>query len=432
MTYKGNYKKRIGDYIFAEEIGKDEKITQYIVIDNKNGKLYMGKIIPLQFLDDEYDKNIIINSQREFNILEGLKNENIITYKTQKTTTNNIYTIKEYYNGGNLKDFQKYYINKNKTQFNEKFIQNVIRQITSGLEYLHNKNIIHRFLKLENIFININKYENKLINGTIPPKIHYSQMNIDEPITFKIGNFYHSKNLVKNTQISPDSHFYIEPNYMTPQMVENVKNNNPNQNIYDDKNFDIWSLGIITYELLTGEKPFDGKNKEDIYNNILTRKYDIPGNLKASKEIISFINGIFKYNPFKKYDLSQIQEHPFLKNNVENFNYDEKVNNSNYEEKRVNIDSGESPPSKVYILPNDDSMIKPKVESKAIESGESPPSKVYILPNDDSMIKPKVESEFNLQKIDNEITNLKENIKNLIKEKENIIQKFEKELSELK
>ena len=401
MTYKGNYRKRIGDYIFAEEIGKDEKITQYIVIYNKNGKLYMGKIIPLQYLDDENDKNIIINAEREFDILKGLKNENIITYKRKKTTTNNFYTIKEYYNGGNLKNFQQFYINKKKTQFNEKFIQNVIRQITSGLEYIHNKNIIHRLIKLENIFININKYENKLINGTIPPKIHYSEINIDEPITFKIGNFDHSKNLEKNSEISSDSNFIIEPNYMTPQMVENVMNNSPNKNIYDDKNFDIWSLGIITYELLTGKKPFEGKNKEDIYNNILKRKYDIPSNLKASNEIISFINGFFKYNPFTKFDLSQIKEHPFLKNNVEDFNYNEKVYNFNYEEKKINIDNGETPPPKVYILPNDDSIIKPKVES-----------------------------EVNLQKIDNEINNLKENIKKLMKEKENIIQKFEKDLNE--
>ena len=392
MEYKGKFEKRIGHYILVEEIGKDDIFTQYIVVDTVDEKLYIGKIIPLQYLDD---KTIRINSQREIDTLSKIKlnpNNNIISIKSVKNSSKNNYIITEYCNGGNLKDFLKFYINKNKTPFNEKFIQNVITQIASGLEYLHNNNIIHRFIKLENIFINIDKYKNKLENGNILPKINYSEINLDEPITFKIGNFYHSKILQKKSHIRADSDFFIEPKYMSPEMVGNVMNNSPNKNIYDGKNFDIWSLGIITYELLTGEKPFEGNNIEDVYNNILKRKYYIPDNLKASKEIISFINGLFQYNPNKIYDWSQIKEHPFLKNNAQNFNYDEKYN---------------------------------------LDSGETLPSKVYILPNNDSIIEPKVEPEVKLKIIDNEINNLKQNIINLIKAKENAIQKFEKDLNEL-
>ena len=383
MEYNGQYIKRLGHFILIEEINNEEIFPQYLAMDKENGKLFLGKLIPPIYLEDN---NIRINLHREINNLRKLSHNNIIYIRSTINSTSNSYIITEYCNGGTLKDFQLFYLNIKKTKFNEKFIQNAINQIVSGLEYLHKNNIVHRYIKLENIFINFNKYKNEIINGNIPPKINYSDISLDDSITFKIGNFFHSKRLTKsNSKSDFNSSIFYEPNYVSPEMVDHLLgNDNSNKNKYDDKIYDIWSLGIITYELLTGKKPFEGKNKEDIYNHIIKGTYELPAYLKASKEIITFINGILQYNPNKRFDWIQIKEHPFLKNNVENFTYIEKDIILNTKDNNLNFGEYE-----------ETSYIK-------------------------------------LKRIDEEINELKNKIKNLQKENSEKMKDFEKELNKLK
>ena len=71
------------------------------------------------------------------------------------------------------------------------------------------------------------------------------------------------------------------------------------ENIYNSK-LNLWYLGIITYELLTGEESFSGNDTQDIYNKIREGKYKLSSTLISLGEIISFINGLMQLNPEKR------------------------------------------------------------------------------------------------------------------------------------
>ena len=89
----------------------------------------------------------------------------------------------------NLTDYHKYYINPNKSQINELFIQKIIRQIISGLEFIHNRQTIHGDLEL----INFNKYQCIAVEGVILPRIKYSDATLNDNFTLKIFDLDLSK-----------------------------------------------------------------------------------------------------------------------------------------------------------------------------------------------------------------------------------------------
>ena len=84
---------------------------------------------------------------------------------------------------------------------------------------------------------------------------------------------------------------------------------------------DLWSLGIITFELLTGTLPFQGKDINEISNNIKKGSYSISSEIKPSIEIISFINGLLQVDPEKRMNWEQIKAHDFLTKDVKEFTY---------------------------------------------------------------------------------------------------------------
>ena len=97
-------------------------------------------------------------------------------------------------------------------------------------------------------------------------------------------------------------------------------NNELNKIAYEYKS-DIWSLGVVCFELLTGNSPFDGNNFEELVTNMKTGKYKISKDLNLSIETISFIIGMLQYDPKKRFDINDILNHDFLQKNVKEFSY---------------------------------------------------------------------------------------------------------------
>lgn len=166
---------------------------------------------------------------------------------------------------------------KKRKRLTECEVQCYIFQLIQGLKYLHRNRIIHRDLKPSNLFLNNN-------------------------MELKIGDF----GLI--AQVSKDNGRRTTrcgtQNYMAPEIFEN-----------DDKGYlfevDIWSMGVIMYELLTGEHPFNGGSKNEIENNIININYN-RDNQYLSEEAKDLIEQIFVKDPKRRPGLIQILYHDFF------------------------------------------------------------------------------------------------------------------------
>ena len=293
-----------------ETIDKLGTANVTLSIDPKSRDIIVIKLIPQQKISEadkeELKKNLkIIHKKNNKNIIK------IIDFKEDKSNNkkeNKIdYIFLEYCNGGDLKNYIK-----DKYPINESHIQKIIKQLvdSEAIEFMYSKNIIKKVLKLENILINFNQYKNKSKNDELPDKYKYNEKSLDEDFTAKLADLGYSK----------------------------PENDEEEKKIYNDK-LDLLSLGVLTYQLLTGCSPF---NKDDQF---------LPKTLKCSLEIICFINGLLQSEPSKRLNWEQIKKHPFLKGDPDNFYYInlEKVSgnqNNNlimkfYKSKYLNINIGE-------------------------------------------------------------------------------------------
>ena len=301
----------------------------YLAIDSKKNILTAIKSIPKNKMDQEAQKNF----RRELQNLHNLKHPNIIHILDYLNNQSYNYIVLEYCNGRNLREYLQKYMEKNNAPLNEFFIQKILRQIAPALEFMHSKNIIHRDIKLENILLNFNTYPNIPKNGKRPQALKFSEKSLNKDFSAKITGLNFSKDLIQDNM---GSTILGTPLYMSPDVVERLDNKT---NKKYNTSADLWSLGVITYELLTGTTPFVGSKYEEVFQNIEKGSYKLPKKLKPSIEIISFINGLLQYYPEKRYDWEQIKQHPFLTKSVEDFNFVDLELYSDGEKKEVEINS---------------------------------------------------------------------------------------------
>ena len=311
MDYKKKSTKQVSSYFLIEEIGKGASAKVYLSVDERKDELVAIKTIPVENLKKD---NGLINLKRELQILHKLKHDNIVKIKDFQSTKRNNYVVMEYCNGGNLFEYKRFYEKVTKSTLNEFFIQKIIRQITDGLQYMHSQNIVHRDIKLENILLNFNKYPNYAIKGNMPPKVRYEDVTLNDSFTIKIADLGYSKELNE----SMGSTILGTPMHMSPDIIGNYVGTETKKY---NTSVDLWSLGTITYQLLTGKYPFIGKGHEEIFKHVMEGKYSLPSSLTVSVELITFINGLLQFYPEKRLNWEQIKSHPFLTKNIENFNY---------------------------------------------------------------------------------------------------------------
>ena len=289
---------QVQDYVLIKSLGKGSFGEVYLTQKGKSSKLYATKRIPCSKLSSKDFKKYLDN---EILIMRQLQHENIIKFQDCYKTENNIYIIMEYINGGSLSEFLANYKLKHGHSFPQKMIQFFIKQIVQGLIYIHSKEIIHRDIKLENILIKL-PFDNASIDEN---NYTFSKIKI---IDFGLAT---QSTLAKSLVGSP---IYMDPNilkkYEKSGGVEKFK-------LYDKK-ADIWSLGAITYEMLTGESVFKASSLPELLNKVKKGDYFLEVK-DLSNEILSFLNGMLQNDPKKRASAVELSKHPFLTKNPDDF-----------------------------------------------------------------------------------------------------------------
>ncbi len=265
-------------YYIINAIGKGGYGKVYKVMNRENGIIRAMKSIPLDKIRLISNSSKIF-SRKKFNpeveILKNLDHPNIIKIYEIYVTSTSFHIISEYCPGGDLFDKLEYH-----NYFSEKQVAYLMRQILSSVSYLHDNNVIHRDIKLENILV--------------------ASQTDDNFMDIKMIDF--GSSLFKTNTLLKDSVGSV--NYIAPEVILGK---------YNEK-CDLWSCGVLMYTLLSGEMPFYGIDKRAVLQNVVAGKYNFisPNWKKVSSSAKNLIKALLNKDIDKRLSAKQALNHEWF------------------------------------------------------------------------------------------------------------------------
>ena len=281
-------------YEIIEETNRNQMEINYKMRSKNNKKkIKTLKVIKKSDLNKNTDEKKIIS---EIEILKKLKHENIIQVEECLVDENNYYVIAEFCQFGSLDN----YLNKNK-KLTENQTKYIISQLLKAIQYLNSKNFVHTDIKPENILIE------KIM-----------KKRDEELCDIKLLDFGSSSSLTNN----PTNDIPIKnlPYYISPEIIDRKYN----------AKCDIWSIGIIMYEMLFGKKPFIGNNYNEVTNNIKTQKINYErfnnNNEELSNDCIYLLKNMLHREMENRFDVVRCLENSWFFSLKEFEDLDEDIN----------------------------------------------------------------------------------------------------------
>ena len=278
----------IQETLITQKFGEPDKYYKKIkdLGSGSYGAVYLAKnvimdnIVAIKTIEKTEDNMVDdLEIKNEINILKQLSHPNIVKIYEFFDTILYYYIVTEYCKKGELFSYIK-------NRYTERQLAVLFYQVFSGLCYLHEKKIIHRDLKLENIMVS--EIEKDIVTG-------------EEYFWIKIIDFGTAKIFEKNkTEKSIIGSSY----YIAPEVLKQK---------YNEK-CDTWSVGVILYMTLVGVAPFDGKSDEDIIKRIKVGKYSKSNSrfVEHSEEVKDLVNKLLEKNIEKRYSAKEALNHPWF------------------------------------------------------------------------------------------------------------------------
>ncbi|KAM8915303.1 MAP/microtubule affinity-regulating kinase 3a isoform 11-T13 [Spinachia spinachia] len=243
----------VGNYRLLKTIGKGNfakvKLARHILT---------GREVAIKIIDKtQLNPNSLQKLFREVRIMKILNHPNIVKLFEVIETERTLYLVMEYASGGEVFDYLVAHGRMKEKEARAKF-----RQIVSAVQYCHQKHIVHRDLKAENLLLD-------------------ADMNI------KIADFGFSNEFTMGNKLDT---FCGSPPYAAPELFQGKK--------YDGPEVDVWSLGVILYTLVSGSLPFDGQNLKELRERVLRGKYRIPFYMSTDCE--NLLKRFLVLNPSKR------------------------------------------------------------------------------------------------------------------------------------
>jgi serine/threonine protein kinase len=246
----------ISHYRITEKLGSGGMGVVYKAEDTKLHRPVALKFLPASFCSDEEAKKRFIH---EAQAASSLQHNNICNiHDIQETSEGQLFIIMDCYEGESLKDKIA------RRPLNPEEAVEISLQIANGLKTAHNKAIVHRDIKPANIFITT--------DGIV-----------------KILDFGLAKSK-SQTQLTQLGSTLGTVDYMSPEQATGST---------VDKRTDIWSLGVVLYEMVTGQRPFAGEYEQAVIYSILNNEPKVDAKIDAGLQHI--INKALAKNPDDRY-----------------------------------------------------------------------------------------------------------------------------------
>ncbi|XP_055398219.1 serine/threonine-protein kinase Nek5 isoform X2 [Bubalus kerabau] len=214
-------------------------------------------------------------SKKEVILLAKMKHPNIVTFFNSFQENNRLFIVMEYCDGG---DLMKRIRRQRGVLFSEDQILSWFVQISLGLKHIHDRKVLHRDIKTQNIFLSK--------NGMVA----------------KLGDFGIARVLNNTMELARTC--VGTPYYLSPEICQNKPYNNKT---------DIWSLGCVLYELCTLRHPFEGNNLQQLVLKIC-QAHVPPISPRFSRDLQFLISQLFEVSPRDRPSINSILKRPFLEN----------------------------------------------------------------------------------------------------------------------
>ncbi|KAH8488913.1 hypothetical protein H0E87_024515 [Populus deltoides] len=267
-----NQTRLVGDYILGSSIGRGSFAVVWRSIHRFSGLQVAVKEIDKKLLSPKVSENLL----KEISILSTINHPNIIRFFESIETEDRIFLVLEYCEGGDL----AFYIQRH-GKVTEAVARHFMRQLAVGLQVLQEKHLIHRDLKPQNLLLSSND---------LTPQL-------------KIGDFGFARSLASSDLADT---LCGSPLYMAPEIIQNKK--------YDAK-ADLWSVGAILFQLVTGKPPFDGNSQYQLFQNILTStelRFPQGALEELHPDCVDLCRGLLRQNPVERLTFKEFFNHKFL------------------------------------------------------------------------------------------------------------------------
>lgn len=267
-------------YDIIDDIGEGKFGVVKLGVHKKTKLRVAIKTIKKENVKTKQDQELI---KSEIDIMKMCRHPNIVTLLDHFENSEYIFIVMEYIPGGDLTKYVRTYIGgKNNKTLPEKRTMELMKQLASGLQYLHSYGIVHRDLKPDNLMVT-----EKSINGEI-----------------RIMDFGLSKMMHHEEKVTDG---FGTLSFVAPEVL--IRKN------YDSK-VDVWSFGVTVFYLLSGDLPFDDSsdNEEVIAKKVVYSELQFKNKIfeKISKEAKTLIADCLIKDPHKRISIKDALTYPWF------------------------------------------------------------------------------------------------------------------------
>lgn len=307
--------KNIGVYSIGPEIGKGSFATVYKCIDTTTHTAVAIKSVVRSKLKS---KKLVENLEIEISILKSMKHPHIVGLLDYTQTSTHFHLVMDYCSMGDLSFFirrkdqllkthpvissliQRYPSPEGSHGLNQTLVIHFLKQLSSALEFLRSKSLVHRDIKPQNLLL-------------CPPS-HSRQAFVDgqfvglwELPILKIADFGFARFLPSTSMAET---LCGSPLYMAPEILRYEK--------YNAK-ADLWSVGAVLYEMTVGKPPFRAANHIELLKNIEKNqdKIKFPSSAQVPDDLKRLIRSLLKYNPAERMSFNEFFNDSLIVNALE-------------------------------------------------------------------------------------------------------------------